>query len=572
MSPPGKTSSAVPHLVIPALHVLLLLLLPVPAAAQVQLGPGDQPPSLPADEQIDAIKTPPGRVLRRIEIPEDDPAASLFAGGTIHVRGFRYVGNVAMSDQRLDAATRAYIGEGRSYGALLEARDRVTLAYINAGYISSGAVLPDNPVTDGIVEIHIIEGRLTTIEVSTNGSLRDDYLIDRLEIESQTEALNLNALRRRLRILKRDPNIERITSELAPGTERDQSILTVSIEEPRPYSLSAEFDDYITPAIGGLRGRFNGGVRNLTGWGEQSSLSYSVAEGLHDVSARAAVPVTRWDTAVELRIRQAWSEIVESPLDDFDIESRTQSYALRVSQPIVRERTHEIALSFTAEWKRSKSTLLGGLALSLDPEDDGRSTVSALRIATDGWWRGKNRAFSARLTLSQGLDALSAGSDALDLDGEFTAILIQVQAVEYLPWWGLRVLSRLDAQAASDSLLGLERFSVGGHASVRGFRENLLVRDQGVTGSLELRIPLPTLGPIERLEVGVFGDGGYAKNRDGGPGDAVGSIGLGLHAEVTRHTRLSIQWAQSLDDPSGDFVRNHMQDDGVHFSLRIGFP
>jgi hemolysin activation/secretion protein len=95
----------------------------------------------------------------------DDPAADLFAGGTISVRGFRFSGNEALSNETLQAVTQAYIGEGRRYGALLEARDRVTRAYVDTGYISSGAVLADPPVRDGIVEIEIIEGHLTTIEV-----------------------------------------------------------------------------------------------------------------------------------------------------------------------------------------------------------------------------------------------------------------------------------------------------------------------------------------------------------------------------------------------------------------------
>jgi hemolysin activation/secretion protein len=297
-----------------------------------------------------------------------------------------------------------------------------------------------------------------------------------------------------------------------------------------------------------------------------------VAKGLNDLDGRMTVPITRWDTLFELRVRQGWSEIVEFPLRKFDIKSRTHAFSLRLQQPVLRERTHAVGFFFAAEWKRGKSTLLGGLAISLDPEDDGVSTVSALRAGAEGWWRGRPRALSWRLTLSQGLDILRAGNDDLDLDGKFQSALLQMQAVEFLPWYGLRILTRLDAQIADDELVGLEQFPVGGHGSVRGFRENLLVRDEGVAGSLELRIPLPTFWKVERLELGLYSDAGYAVNRKGKSSDRIWSIGLGLHADVTRYASLSFEWAESLDDPSGDLVGNNIQDDGVHFSLHLRFP
>jgi hemolysin activation/secretion protein len=550
----------------------LSLVLLAPFRTEAQLGPSETRPELPEPEEEQATPATPGRILRPIPIPADDPAANLFAGGTILVRGFRFVGNEALSDETLNTVTQSFLGEGRRYGALLEARDRVTRAYIDAGYISSGAVLPDEPVTDGIVEIHIIEGRLTTIEVESDGRLRDQYLIARLGLDGRDEALNLGALRRRLRILKRDPNIETITSELAPGVERGDSVLTVQVHEPHSWSVATQFDDYVTPAVGGFRGLYFAGYRNLTGWGDQFNVTYSVATGLHDLDGRLSIPITRWDTLLEVRIRQAWSEITESPIDDFDIESRSQAYMLHITQPILRERTHSFGAFASAEWKRGKSTLLGGLALSLDPQDDGQSTVAAVRGGVEGWWRGERRAVSGRLTLSLGLDILQAGSNDLNLDGQFHSSLLQLQAVEFLPWYGMRILTRFDAQLADDVLLGLEQFGVGGHATVRGYRENLLVRDQGVIGSIELRIPLPTWGPVERLELGVFGDGGYGVNRRGKSGDRIYSVGLGIHASVTRYVRLTAEWAESLNDPTGNLVGNHIQDDGVHFSLHIGFP
>lgn len=50
-------------------------------------------------------------------------------------------------------------------------------------------------------------------------------------------------------------------------------------------------------------------------------------------------------------------------------------------------------------------------------------------------------------------------------------------------------VARAAAQLTPDSLLPLEQFSVGGIATVRGYGQNQLVTDNGVLGSLEVRLP-----------------------------------------------------------------------------------
>jgi hemolysin activation/secretion protein len=52
------------------------------------------------------------------------------------------------------------------------------------------------------------------------------------------------------------------------------------------------------------------------------------------------------------------------------------------------------------------------------------------------------------------------------------------------------LVARIDTQLTPDSLLSLERFSMGGVDTVRGYRQNQLVADNGILGSVEVRVPL----------------------------------------------------------------------------------
>src|SRR5690606_19851492 len=46
-------------------------------------------------------------------------------------------------------------------------------------------------------------------------------------------------------------------------------------------------------------------------------------------------------------------------------------------------------------------------------------------------------------------------------------------------------------QFSQDPLMSLEKLAIGGVNTVRGYPENLMVRDNGIAASIELHFPLP---------------------------------------------------------------------------------
>jgi len=100
---------------------------------------------------------------------------------------------------------------------------------------------------------------------------------------------------------------------------------------------------------------------------------------------------------------------------------------------------------------------------------------------------------------------------------------------------------------------------------VRGYRENQLVRDNGLVGSLELRIPLlPKRTGELRLRVAPFVDAGRSWNdrRSTSGAENITSAGLGLLLDY-RQVNAWVCWAHT---DNGN-LSNDLQDDGVHFSV-----
>jgi hemolysin activation/secretion protein len=129
-------------------------------------------------------------------------------------------------------------------------------------------------------------------------------------------------------------------------------------------------------------------------------------------------------------------------------------------------------------------------------------------------------------------------------------------------------------QVSNDPLLSLEQFSVGGRYTVRGYRENQLVRDNGLVGSAELRLPVyQRVDPSIRVDLVPFFDAGHAwsnKRKDIGQ-QTLMSVGIGTRASVTGWGHFEFFWGHRLKDVSRETERDP-QDDGIHFRIGLEWP
>jgi hemolysin activation/secretion protein len=172
---------------------------------------------------------------------------------------------------------------------------------------------------------------------------------------------------------------------------------------------------------------------------------------------------------------------------------------------------------------------------------------------------------------SLGIDALGATVKDSEPDGQFFAWLGQFQWIRRLGNKGAQVVFRTDVQLASAPLLSLEKFAVGGANSVRGYRENLLVRDNGFVSSLEFRIPIPLFrerfgeGAIQLAPFADFGRSWDKEEDEEPPFKTISSAGLGLRWAIHRTTHLQAYWGFAFRDV--DTADHDLQDEGVHFQI-----
>jgi hemolysin activation/secretion protein len=495
----------------------------------------------------------------------------------VFVREIKVTGKTVFSPDELAAVTSFYLNRELTSETLEELRLALTRLYVNKGYVNSGTVIPDQTVADGIITFQIIEGSLSRVEIEGNHWFRAGYLEDRLALDIGPP-LNLNALQQRLQLLQQDSRIQQVNAELRPGIRPGDSMLRVWVQEERPYSLLIGFNNYQSPSVGAERGLITLAHQNLTGHGDRFNVTYGRSVGIDpQLDTSYELPVTARDTTVSVRYRKNDFIVVEDPFGSLDVESESEIFGVTLRQPVYRTLQDEFAVSLVGERIYNKTFLLGE-PFSFSPgARNEKSTVSAVRLALEWTERTPTQVLAAQSRFSVGLDALGATNNGGGrADGQFFAWLGQFQWVRRLPWWDIHTITRMDLQLTTDALLPVEQIAVGGRYSVRGYRENQLVRDNGFVASLETRIPIFHDTPwAETVQLAPFFDIGRAWNRDTpSPGrQTIASLGLGLRWAwswtyvLQYRPELEVYWGHSLMDietSGGD-----LQDSGVHVQFTV---
>src|SRR5690349_19741486 len=138
---------------------------------------GEPPP--PLRKEFQRPTPPPGPTLPPVPLSPEEPTEKPLGKIRVFVKDVHVVGNTVFSDEELAAVSEPFRNRALTTEDLERLRLSLTLLYINRGYLTSGAIIPDQDVKDGVVTVQIIEGKLSRIDVEGNKWFASSYLRDR---------------------------------------------------------------------------------------------------------------------------------------------------------------------------------------------------------------------------------------------------------------------------------------------------------------------------------------------------------------------------------------------------------
>jgi hemolysin activation/secretion protein len=493
---------------------------------------------------------------------------------TIFVERFEVNGSTVFTEEELAAVTAPFEQRELSFAELLQARSAVTQLYIDEGYITSGAFIPPQTLEEGVVVIQVLEGSLEYINVEVEGRLRPSYVRQRLRLAGD-DPLNVNQLLEGLQLLQLDPVIETISAELAAGVRPGTSILDVTVVQADTFDVNLGLNNGRSPSVGSFRQEIEISEGNLFGIGDRIRVGYNRTSGSDTFDLDYTVPINARNGTIAFSTGFTDSEVIEDEFEFLDIESDSQFYELTYRQPIVQTPTEEFALSLTASRRESRSVFLEDVLgeeipfPSLGADEDGRTRVSALRFAQEWTKQGAEQVIAARSQFSFGLDAFDSTINDFGPDSEFFAWRGQAQWVRLLAQDTL-LLVRGDIQLADNSLVPLEQFGLGGQETVRGYRQDELLTDNGLLFSTEVRIPLARARRVDGLlQIAPFIDVGHGWNLNAIDPDPDVLVGIGLGLLWRMGDRLSARFDYGIPLIDVDTDADSLQENGFYFSLRF---
>ena len=448
---------------------------------------------------------------------------------------------------------------------LLKLRTEITQLYVENGYTTSGAFLPNNQdLSDGMIQIQVVEGELEDLQIQGLNRLKKGYVRDRIARGTATP-LNQKSLEDALQLLQLNPLIRRVDAELTAGSTPGRSLLRVDIERSPDLHIGVAFDNARNPAIGSLQGSIDVAHDNVLGYGDRLAGSYHVTDGLNLFDIGYTFPINAKDGTIGVQYNNGESHIIEEAFQREEIRSHYQTLSFNLRQPIIKKPNREIALGLTFDLRQSKS-FLGDIPFSFNlGPDQGLSKVRTLRLSQEWVQRQPSNVFALRSQFNLGLDIFDATTNDIGPSATFFSWLGQAQWVQQLPWRSL-FIARLNTQLTPDSLLSLEKIGIGGIHSVRGYTQTQNLTDNGIFGSIEWRVPL-TQNP-NTLQISPFLDAGTGWNNfEANPtSPTLVGLGLGLRWQPISDLNLRLDYGIpliTLNEPN-----ESLQESGLYFSIR----
>mgnify|MGYP005839501307 CR=1 FL=1 len=520
-----------------------------------------------------------------VEPPTTPPTPIAPDSPIIQVQEIQVTGSSVFDEEELKLLVQPYEGRALTIEQLREVADAITQLYLERGYITSRAILVDQvlPPEGAVVEIRVIEGSLEEIRIEGTRRVNPGYIRSRVRLGAGTP-LSTAELEDQLRLLRADPLFENVEASLRAGTQVGQSVLIVRVVEADPFEGSVGIDNYSPPSVGSERLGLNLLYRNLTGIGDAISTSYyhTTRGGADNFELVYRVPVNPMNGALQLRTSINRNEIVDEEIRDLNIEGDSDLYEISFQQPLIRTPREEFALSLAFTLQESQTLISGFGFPGPGADEDGITRTSVIKFGQDYLRRDIRGAWSLRSLFSLGTGWFDATVNPNPQpDGRFFSWLGQVQRVQVLSEDNFLIIGA-DIQLTPNSLLPSQQFVVGGGQSLRGYRQNVRARDNGVRFTIEDRITL------ERDESGAatfqlapFFDAAYVWNdpdtdpnirrslRETQREKFLSGLGLGIIWEPEPGLNLRLDLALPLVDI--DDRGKNAQDNGIYFSVRYQF-
>lgn len=507
---------------------------------------------------------------------------------------YEYVveGNTVLPAVAVERAVLPYMGPGRRFADIEQARTALEKAYQDAGYLSVLVSLPNQRVDSGEVKLEVVEAPVKRLTVSGAAYHLPSRIRDAIPALQEGGIPHFPSVQQQ--IADAQTASLQITPLVNASDSGDAIDVDLKIEDKPPYFGSLEYSN--AQSYNTTRGRINAtaGINNLFQRGHTLGLSWQYAprrpDDVNTISLLYGVPLNSEDDLLfTLTESDSDTPTQVSGSGPTSIMTKGLFAGLRWTHRLPAMNwpvRHSAFLGFDYKHNRDYSTFVDGLIVQRPPtrysllsagynltHNGGSDVISTLSASV----RGASSAMAGRKVDCDGVqleqfDCKRAGSSA-----HFGVVQLAVgHARPVLGDWRLNLSA--DVQLATGALPSGEQYSLGGNGSVRGYYDFEQSGDDGWRARVELVTPAwLNVGELRGTAL-LFADRGFVHLVDPQPTQQgrthMGSYGLGLRFFAGSGLRIGMDYARVVFDtvrPTGSGMVEYASGARAGRSHRLDF-
>ncbi len=383
---------------------------------------------------------------------------------------------VALFDEETIRSWRAPF-EGRCLGfdEFNKVLETVTSAYIDAGYISSRAYLPEQDLSQGVLTIATVEGRIEAVRF--NSEIDHDWqtlvypnIIDEIA-QIRTIEQGLDTIR----------TMQSFSAEmeLQPGSQTGQSILDISAKSEKPWALKYSANNYSQEPLGEYSSTISLTYDHLLGINDIWEISHTKSMspnpfnwgydglGTKAYSIGLTLPYGKWENKFSIA-RSYYEQETPGIATANTADGWSSTHNLNFKRLIHRDQESKTHLSFSIN-RAENENFSNGVFIEVSSRI---LTTGAIELSHERPF--KKGTFKGSLRLEKGLRGLGAENASQQSTAQPDAQFLRLLAnASYEKSWkrdnaNIGYSATFSGQYSNDRLYGGQQFAIGGVSTVRG--------------------------------------------------------------------------------------------------------
>jgi len=471
-----------------------------------------------------------------VDIQKDLEKDGVIYNPKFEVHKIMFEGNTKIKSDVLISLADDIIGKEVYFEDLLAYALRVSRYYQSRGYLTSYAYVPEQQIKEGVVKVMVSESLVDNVDISGNKWARTWFLKNIImgrEGLREGTVFNAKALQGALRELNEENYIK---AQSTISKDGENTNIELGVRDRFPLKFNFGWDDYGRTYTGVQRASFLAGLDNMTGFGDKIYGGTILSSGATGVLGGYSIPVSPYGTRVSFDYSRS-NVNLGGPYRYLNVKGHSQSMGVRVTHPVIKNAKTDVVVYTGIDYVDAETQARKmNYALSDYKLFVIRSGVRGIRDDKYGRWLG-----------TLGVDVGVGGSSKVNYNNsEDTFVKVVAGATRVHRLFGRVIgLVRLNGQFSPNRLYAVEQMQIGGPYTLRGYQPAELIGDYGVTGTIEVRSPIPGFRKIlpnkvkfvdDRVRLAAFYDFGWVKENDhvyNYPQNFLHSVGFGSYINIT---------------------------------------